>query len=106
MQKKRSVAVMAVAGLLVGSAAVAASAAAKDGPPPRPAWVKEDGISVDYSKLPQSIPVLDSNGQVIGTVGKEDLIRPPVSGPQPPDVGGGQGESVHQAPPAPLTLPR
>ncbi len=73
------------AGLLGLGAVVGSVATADDPTPPRPAWVNPDG-SVDESKLPTNMPVLDSQGRVIPgqTHNAREAVRGPAGGAKPP----------------------
>ena len=68
----------AVLTLVVGIAAVlsARSDTVPSTPPPPPPWVSPDG-TVDLSKVPDRMGVVDRNGQHVGYVDGKDLLGPP-----------------------------
>ncbi|MFE7245905.1 hypothetical protein [Streptomyces sp. NPDC057580] len=79
---------VAVAALIIVAGAAASSATATSTPPapPRPEWVNADGTT-DVSKVPDKLPVMDSDGNPLkGKDGNQVYvpsgIQPPVSGPR------------------------
>jgi hypothetical protein len=90
MQKKIAVALSAA--LVSGAVGFTAVAAAANGEPGWPQWVKQDG-TLDREKVPDTLPLLDSEGKVVP--GKrfqyrDDVTTPPIGGPQVPDTAGEQ----------------
>ncbi|WP_433398788.1 hypothetical protein [Streptomyces sp. CA-146814] len=66
MSKLVTGAIVLASAILIGGTALTASASNSDIPPapPRPEWVKPDG-SVDKSKIPDSFPVMGSDGKPV-----------------------------------------
>lgn len=70
-----AVGAMTVLGLAIG-VGFAQSDSASEPVPPRPPWVAADG-TVDLSKMPTSVGVLDSNGKpLLDKDGKEVRVNP------------------------------
>ena len=44
--------------------------------PLRPDWVNEDG-SIDMTKVPEKLPLLDRNGDVCGYISRDELFAAP-----------------------------
>ncbi len=83
---KTPVALSLMTAALIGFGAVVGSvASANDPTPPSPAWVNPDG-SVDESKLPTDMPVVDSEGRIIPgkTFNAREDARGPAGGAKPP----------------------
>ena len=76
--KLGSFALVSTIAVIVGVPGYAAYAQANDGrsTPPRPPWVSEDG-SVEISKMPELIPLLDRDGEICGHISREELFREP-----------------------------
>lgn len=66
------------AGIVLAAIAVVFSVASAqaEGPPPPPPWVNADG-TVDHSRMPDQIPVLNSRGEVVDHIRTEQLAPLP-----------------------------
>lgn len=79
-------------GLVVGVAQSAPERPPLPGPNPAeplpepPPWARPNG-TVDESKLPLSVPLLDERGNVVGEVDTAELFGPPPLPPLPTDGG-------------------
>lgn len=98
--------------------AVGVMAQGKDGPPPRPVWVKADGSGVDLSKLPAQVPVVDAKGDTVrDATGKPKMVNPRAARTEQPTFdpgaaaaqgkknGGGDGNGGHELGPDELKRP-
>lgn len=72
----RLVCVGLAAGIAAGGGGWAYAANFGDGPPPPPPYRREDG-SLDRSKLPDRVPVADQDGNLVGTIAKDDAFANP-----------------------------
>lgn len=115
-KRKKVLAAGAIVLVAVGGAStVVAQALDKNGPPPRPGWVRADG-TVDQSKMPARVGVLGPDGRPqMDAEGRERTVDPrslnPLpAGPVPPPPGGAvridaDGAASHQVQPNEMKRP-